>query len=316
MIDWSKTAIIFPGQGSQQVGMGAEVAQRFNEARAVFEKSDEILNTAFSKLLFEGPVEELNLTYNTQPAMYVTSQAVLAALRMAIDDDIRPAMLAGHSLGEFTSLVVADALDYDAGLRLVRERARLMQVAGDKHPGAMAAILGLALSIIEDVCQQATATTQKPVVVANDNCPGQVVISGDREALDLAVTLAKEAGAKRTLPLAVSVAAHSPLMEPSAQIFRETILRQTTFRNPKLPVIGNANADFLPDVATIRRELAIQITSPVRWTETMRRMLDNGVTTFLEIGSKGVLSGLMKRIDRTATAIVIEKSEDFHKLAR
>ena len=284
------------------------------EARAVFDLADRVFNTDFSTLLFEGPADELNKTYNTQPAMFVTSLAVLAALKAQIGD-FKPAMIAGHSLGEITSLVVAEALEIEAGMRLVRERARLMGVAGDKYPGAMAAIIGLGLVPLQDICKQASEAIGAPVVVANDNCPGQIVISGDREALEYALPFAKEAGAKRILPLAVSVAAHSPLMEESARTFSETILAETAFSTPKVPVIGNANADFLPDEPSIREELSIQVTSPVRWSETMRRMLDNGVTTFLEIGSKSVLSGLLKRIDRSATAITIEKTEDFSKLS-
>ena len=314
MIDWSTTAFLFPGQGSQQVGMGAEIAQQFEVSQAVFAKADEVFEVPFSTLLFEGPADELNMTYNTQPSMFVTSLAVLAAMRQVLGEDIRPAMIAGHSLGEITGLVVAESIDYEAGLRLVRERARLMGVAGEKSPGAMAAIIGLDVAKLSDVCKAATDAIQKPLVVANDNCPGQVVISGDREALEYALPLAKEAGARKIIPIPVSVAAHSPLMDESAQVFSNTILAATEIRDPKIPIIGNASGDFLTDADIIRHELSIQITAPVRWTETIRRMLDNGVTTFLEIGSKSVLTGLLRRIDRSAKGIVIEKSQDIYDL--
>lgn len=314
MLDWSKTAFIFPGQGSQQVGMGADVAREFEEAREVFHTADRVFEVPFSKLLFEGPADELNMTYNTQPSMFVTSLAVLAAMRKVLGESIRPAMVAGHSLGEITSLVVAESIEYEAGLGLVRERARLMGVAGEKHPGAMAAIIGIEVETLRDICQQAAETVKKPLVVANDNCPGQVVISGDRVALEYALPLAKAAGAKRVLPLAVSVAAHSPLMQESADVFTKTILAATPIEAPQIPIIGNASGDFLKSADMIRHELSIQITAPVRWTETIRRMLDNGVTTFLEIGSKSVLTGLLRRIDRSVKGIVIEKTQDIYNL--
>ncbi len=314
MIDWNTTAFLFPGQGSQQVGMGKAVADEFPAAKAIFDQADAIFGLPFSHLLFEGPEDELNMTYNTQPSMFVTSLAVLAALK-TVYGDLQPAMVAGHSLGEITSLVVADAIEFEAGLRLVRERARLMGVAGEKSPGAMAAILGLDVEPLREICQQASASVGQPVVVANDNCPGQVVISGDRSALEQALELAKAAGARRILPLAVSVAAHSPLMAESARVFSETILAVTPIDTPKIPVIGNANADFLPTPEFIRQELSIQITSSVRWTETIQLMLKHGIKTFIEIGSKNVLCGLLKRIDRDAVCIVIEKPEDIHQLA-
>lgn len=313
MIEWAKTALLFPGQGSQQVGMGADVAENFPVAKAVFDEADRIFQTAFSKLLWDGPAEELNKTYNTQPSMFVTSLAVLAAMR-AVLGEFEPAIVAGHSLGEITGLVAVGSLEYEAGLRLVRERARLMGLAGEKAPGAMAAIIGLDIETLQTICETASHDIGKALVVANDNCPGQVVISGDREALEYALPLAKAAGARRVLPLAVSVAAHSPLMADSAQQFTETILDNTVFSAPRFPIIGNANADFLPDVDSIRHELSIQITSTVRWTETIRKMQENGVTTFLEIGAKRVLSGLVKRIDRQLNAIAIETSSNIYDL--
>lgn len=314
MIDWSTTAFLFPGQGSQQVGMGKAIAAEFPAAKATFDEADAILGVPFSHLMFEGPADELNMTYNTQPSMFVTSIAVLEALK-TVYGDIQPAIVAGHSLGEITSLVAANAIDFKPGLQLVRERARLMGVAGEQHPGAMAAILGMELAPLREICQNTSEALGKPLVIANDNCPGQIVISGDRAALEHAIEPIKAAGAKRVLPLAVSVAAHSPLMNESARIFSETILAETAIRTPTTDVIGNANADLLPSPETIRHELSIQITSPVRWTESMQLMLQRGIKTFLEIGSKNVLCGLMKRTDRNAVCIVIEKPEDIHQLA-
>jgi [acyl-carrier-protein] S-malonyltransferase len=313
MIDWSTTALLFPGQGSQQVGMGADVAEHFPAAQSIFETADRVFRTAFSHLLWYGPEADLNQTYNTQPSMFVTSLAVLAAMQTVLGG-FKPAIVAGHSLGEITGLVAVGALDYEDGLRLVRERARLMNASGEKFPGAMAAIIGLDIDTLRAVCDNASRMVGRPVVVANDNCPGQIVISGDRAALETALPLAKTAGAKRVLPLAVSVAAHSPLMQDSATQFTKTILANTPLQPPQQPIIGNANADFLRTVDDIRHELSVQITSTVRWTETIRKMQAHGVTTFLEIGSKRVLSGLVKRVDRQANAIAIEKSADIHQL--
>lgn len=301
MTDWTQTALLFPGQGSQVVGMGADLAAAYPAARAIFDEADALLGTSFSQLCWEGPADALNDTYNTQPALYITSIATLRALESEIGP-VQPAFVAGHSLGELTALTAAGALPFADGLRLVRERGRLMRDAGQNQPGAMAAILGLDAAQITEICAQVAAETGTVLVLANDNCPGQIVISGDTAALERGMALAAEAGAKRTLKLAVSIASHSPLMTPAQQAFASAI-EATHWEPPQIPVIGNVTAAPLADLAAIRAELRAQLTSSVRWTESMQYMLDAGVTQFVEVGSGTVLSGLAKRINRRTSRV-------------
>ena len=212
------TAFLFPGQGSQRVGMGKDVAGAYPAAREVFAQADNILGFALSRLCFDGPETELNDTINTQPALYVCSVALLRVLSAEA-----PAFVSGHSLGEFSALTAANALSFEAGLRLVRERGRLMKEAGDKQPGGMAALLGLDRPDVESLCQQVSADSGKPVVIANDNCPGQVVVSGDVDAVEQLMALATERGARKAVRLAVSIAAHSPLMASAALDFQQCL---------------------------------------------------------------------------------------------
>jgi [acyl-carrier-protein] S-malonyltransferase len=295
MMDWTTTALVFPGQGSQEVGMGADLVKRFPAAEATFAQADDVLGSAFSDLCFNGPAEALNDTYNTQPALYVMGIALLRVLNTAFGDQMRPAFVAGHSLGEFTALTAAGALDFVDGVRLVRERGRLMNEAGQRSPGAMAAILGLDADVVREICAQASQQTGRTLVLANDNCPGQLVISGDKEALEAALPIATERGAKRAMPLTVSVASHSPLMQSITGDFRAT-LAKTPFMSPAVPVIGNVQAAPLAGVDAIRAELGDQLTSTVRWTETVQYMGAHGVTLYIELGPKDVLAGLIKRI--------------------
>lgn len=274
--------------------MGRDLFAHEPAARAVFDEADSILHVALSRLCFDGPETELNDTYNTQPAVFVTSVAVLRALEARGIG--RPAFVAGHSLGEFSALVAAGAVSFADALRLVRERGRLMKLAGERNPGGMAAVIGLDRATLDDICAQASTQTGQSVQVANDNCPGQIVISGHRAALAAALDLAKERGARRAVPLAVSIAAHSELMSVVADDFRQA-LAATPFSPPQVPVIGNVSAQPLTDVAAIRADLGAQLTSPVAWTDSVRTMLAQGVTTFIEIGPKDVLTGLLKRID-------------------
>ncbi len=307
-MDWATTAFVFPGQGSQELGMGADLVQAFPEAESVFSLADDILGFPLSDLCFNGPVEELNDTLNTQPTLYVMGIALLRVLAAAFEDELHPAFVAGHSLGEFTALTAAGAINFEAGLRLVRERGRLMNEASRRTPGAMAAILGLEAGPVRELCAEVSQRTGKALVLANDNCPGQIVISGDKDALESALPLALERGAKRAVPLVVSVASHSPLMESITAEFRQT-LDSTAFSDPEIAVVGNVQARPLKTADAIRDELGAQLTSTVRWTESVQYMLAHGVQTFIELGPKDVLSGLLKRIDRGAQRFTLNSAE-------
>lgn len=306
MFDWNKTAFIFPGQGSQSVGMGHDLAQAYPLASDIFQQADEQIGFNLSGLMFNGPKEELDDTSITQPAMYVCSVAYLRVIESLIPD-ARPAFVAGHSLGELTALTAAGSLTFDEGVILVRERGRLMKEAGDRVPGGMAALLGLPVEKVREICDNATEQTGKPVVMANDNCPGQVVISGNNDALNRALELAAEAGAK-TVRLAVSTAPHSPLMEPAQTDFAK-VVAQTNFVPPEIPVYGNITAALLQNVASIRQELEAQLTSPVHWTDIMQNLIADGIETFVEIGSGTVLAGMLKRMDRSKQRININSVE-------
>lgn len=311
MVDWSQVAYLFPGQGSQVVGMGMDFADTYPAARQVFEQADDFLGFSLSDLCFNGPADALNDTINTQPALYVTSMAILRVLQSEQPASV-PAFAAGHSFGEFTALAAFGALTFEDGLRLVRERGRLMKQAGTKQPGAMAAILALDIAPLQAVVAAARAETGGVLVIANDNCPGQIVISGDDATLERALVLAKDAGARRALKLAVSIAAHSPLMQSSSDEFRQA-LASTTFQKPQIPIYGNVSAAPLMNVDDIRAELGAQLTSPVRWRESMEAMIADGVETFVEIGPKDVLTGLIKRIDGDKATINLNSAENLLK---
>jgi [acyl-carrier-protein] S-malonyltransferase len=307
MANWTNTAFLFPGQGSQEVGMGASLAASYPAARAIFAQADALLGTNLSTLCWTGPEADLNATFNTQPALYTSSIATLRAMEAALGP-IRPALMAGHSLGELTALTAASALPFTDGLRLVQERGRLMHQAGEDQPGAMAAVLGLSAPEIQAVCAQAATETGSPLVLANDNCPGQIVISGAVQALERGMALATAAGAKRVVKLAVSIASHSPLMAPASAQFADAVAAATIF-TPTVPVIGNVTAAPLAGPDEIRAELGAQLTASVRWTESIQFMLEAGITRFVEIGSGEVLSGLVKRIDRTAERITLNSAD-------
>jgi [acyl-carrier-protein] S-malonyltransferase len=304
----SRTALMFPGQGSQEVGMGRDLVEAFPRARRVYQDADAILGFSLSSLCFEGPKEILDDTVNTQPAIFVTSMAVMQVLeaegRLWPQTTAAPAMVAGHSLGELTALVAAGAVDFADGLHLVRERGRLMKLAGERSPGGMIAVLNMDDSEVENACKEAANEVGKAVQIANYNSPGQVVISGDQDALSRAAELLKERGGRRIIPLAVSIAAHSPLMASVVQEYRAAV-DATPLRMPGLPVVANISAHPLLSVAEIRDELAGQLTWPVRWTASVQWMVEQGVTRFVEVGPKDVLSKLVKRIDRDVETISV-----------
>ena len=294
-------ALLFPGQGSQEVGMGHSLAESYPAARETFAEADAVLGFSLSRLCFEGPKETLDDTVNTQPAIFATSMAALRVLDAA-DKLPSPAAVAGHSMGELTALTAAGALDFADGLRLVRERGRLMKLAGERSPGGMAAVLKMDDAEVEKACREASDEIGRPVQIANYNSPGQIVISGDQKALARAIELLQARGGKRIIPLAVSIAAHSPLMATVVQEYRAAV-KATPLRSPTVPVIANISARLLADVDEIRDELAGQLTWPVRWTASIQAMVAQGVTRLVEIGPKDVLTGLAKRIDPNVQAI-------------
>lgn len=281
-------AYVFPGQGAQFSGMGQDLYQSSAKARNLFESANEILGFKITDVMFNGTDEELKQTNVTQPAIFLHS--VILAL---ISEDFKPDMVAGHSLGEFSALVSNGVLSFEDGLNLVAQRAAAMQYACEVNPSTMAAILGLEDAIVEDICRQ----IDEVVVPANYNCPGQLVISGTFDGITQACELAKEAGAKRALPLQVGGAFHSALMDPAKEKLQEAILK-TKFNAPVCPIYQNVDANPSSDVDMIQINLIAQLTAPVRWAQTVQNMIGDGATTFIECGPGKVLQGLVKKIDR------------------
>lgn len=294
------TAFLFPGQGSQSVGMGADLFTQSAAARAVYQQADDQLGFSLSELCFHGPEDKLTDTVNQQPALFVTSIATMAA--MEEQGWAAPAYMAGHSLGELSALTAAGSIDFENGLHLVRRRGELMKEAGEQSPGAMAALLALDIPTVAELCLKATAQVGKSVQVANDNCPGQVVISGDEAALEVAMMLAQEAGARKVVKLPITIAAHSALMASASEAFAMAV-GDARITKPRIPVIGNVNGRPLTSPEAIRAELNAQLTSSVQWTDSITYLLAQGVDTFVEVGPGEVLLGLVKRIDRKANRI-------------
>lgn len=302
------TAFLFPGQGSQTVGMGRDLAAAFPEARAIFEEADDILGFSLSKLMWDGPDSDLNDTLNTQPALFTHS---LAAYRVfsARNPGLIPAYMAGHSLGQLSAIAAAGAISFADGLRLVRTRGELMKRAGEQNPGGMAAILNLDIPALDKVCAEASAEGEI-VQVANDNSPGQVVISGAKPALERALELAKAAGARRAIPLAVSIAAHSPLMTV-IQAEWDAAVAAANFSEAAIPVVGNVACAPLTRADDLRADVRAQMTSRVRWTESIRWLYAQGITNFVETGTGAVLTGLVKRIEPEAITRPLGNPADF-----
>ncbi len=309
-INLSNTAFVFPGQGSQAVGMGKDLAAQFPAAQQIFEEADAALGFSLSTIMWNGPKEELDETLNTQPALFVHS--VAAWMTFTAQTQERPATVAGHSLGELSALTASGALPFTDGLRLVRKRGELMKRAGEMNPGGMAAILGVDIPTLDKVCAEAS-TADEIVQVANDNCPGQVVISGAKPAVERAMAGAKAAGAKRALPLAVSIAAHSQLMA-SIQDQWNAAVDAALIHAPQIPVIGNVHANAMSTPDELRADIKAQMQSRVRWTESVQGMIGSGIRYFVEVGSGSVLLGLVKRIDGAVAGQALGNPQDFDSL--
>lgn len=308
MAEQGRLAYVFPGQGSQLVGMGLDLYHNFSSAREVFEEADDALGFPLSRLCFEGPEEKLAQTVNAQPAILTVSFACLKALSQVAGRMVCPAFMAGHSLGEYTALVAAQVLDFVDAVRLTRERGRLMQEAGDRVPGGMVAIIGLDDVSVEQVCQETGAQT------ANLNSPGQIVVSGTREAMVRALDLARAMGARRTIPLNVSGAFHSPLMQPAAEGIANAI-SELDFRHPSTPIVVNSTAQPVTTADEVKEELLRQLLHCVQWQKSVEYMVDAGVDTFIEIGPGQVLSGLIKRINTEAQILNLEDASSVREMS-
>lgn len=329
----TKVAFLFPGQGSQAVGMGADVFASSPAAKQVFAAADDALGFSLSDLCFNGPEATLRDTINAQPAIVTVSLAYLAALQEALSSansswssPLTPAFVAGHSVGEWTALPVAGALDLKETILAVRERGRLMEHEGTVCPGGMSAVIAMDEEPLQQICQEATEQAladlsdtpahpgQGRVIIANYNAPGQIVISGEKHALDLAGELAKTRGAKRVIPLAVSGAFHSPVMRPAAEKLTATLV-DLALRDASIPIVTNIDGAPHTEASTLREELAQQVAASVQWVKTIQHLAGAGVTTFIEIGPGQALAGMVKRIARGSTILNVGKAEEVTKVA-
>lgn len=295
-----KIAFIFPGQGSQTVGMGKDLADRYPEVKSVFDSLDDALGNSLTSLIFEGPQEKLTLTVNAQPALLATSIAILEKVKQY---NIKPDFVAGHSLGEYTALVTAGVLEFKDAVKIVQKRGEFMEQAVPNGQGTMAAILGMERDVLNQLTEKVTEAGDS-VQLANLNCPGQIVISGTRAGVEKACQLAKENGAKRAIPLEVSGPFHSRLMEPASEKLA-SLFEEFTFNSASVPVISNVTADAVTDGEEMKKLLVKQLYSPVLWEDSIQTMIKLGVDTFVEIGPGKVLTGLVRKIDRTLGVLSI-----------
>ena len=295
----SKISFVFPGQSSQYVGMGKEIYEHFDEARKTFDEASDALGYNVAHLSFKGPDEELNKTNRTQPCILTVS---IAIYRVLSSKGINPSVVAGHSLGEYSALVAADVLSFKDAVKLTEKRGQFMQEAVHEGKGLMAAILGLERNKVDDICFSLESGYASP---ANYNCPGQIVISGEKEAVEEAMKRAKEAGAKRALPIAVSVPSHCTLMADASRRLAE-LLDRIEMRNPAIPVVNNADAMFLNDSNSIKKSLVHQLNSPLLWEDSIKVIADSGIEVIVEVGPGKVLSGLIKRIEPGVKVLHVE----------